>query len=192
MAVGRLDVRAHPAQRLGDPLHRPARERLVADELEAALLAGEDAREQAHERAGVAAVDRLVGRPQPAQADAVDADVSTSSSSTSTPSARTAAIADSVSPERPKPRITRLAVRDRAEQHRAVGDRLVARDGDVARERDATGSTFISSDRRDDDAVALASSSAAARSASPSPATSIVERRRRARARSAAARSPRC
>ena len=58
MAVGRLDARAHPAQRLVDP-DRPRRQGLVARQLEAALLAGEDTAQQAEHGAGVPAVDRL-------------------------------------------------------------------------------------------------------------------------------------
>ena len=72
VAVRRLDPRAHAPQRLGDPLHRPRRERFVADELEAALLAREDAGQEPHERARVQAVDGFVGRAKPAQADPVD------------------------------------------------------------------------------------------------------------------------
>ena len=80
-------TRPHRAQRLGDPLHRAARQRLVADELERALLAGEDARAQPHERARVPAVERAGGLPEPAQARAVDAHRSPSTS-TPAPSAR--------------------------------------------------------------------------------------------------------
>ena len=54
---------------------------------------------------------------------------------TSAPSARTAASVDSVSAERPKPRIARLAVGDGADEQRAVRDRLVAGDREVALER---------------------------------------------------------
>ena len=69
VAVRRLDRAAHPAERLGDAFHRPSGERRVADELEPALLAGEDAGEQAHERARVPAVDRRGRRAQPVRPD---------------------------------------------------------------------------------------------------------------------------
>ena len=71
-AVGRGDRRSHLGQRVDDPPHRAAGERLVAGELEAAVLEGEDPGDEAHERAGVAAVERCVGRAEAAQADAAD------------------------------------------------------------------------------------------------------------------------
>ena len=67
-----VERRPHPAERLDDPPHRPARERLVADELEPSLLEGEHARDQADERPGVPAVDRRVRGPEAAQPGAVD------------------------------------------------------------------------------------------------------------------------
>ena len=61
--VRRLDARSHRCERLGDPAHRPRGERLVAAELELLpRLPGEDACDQADERARVAAVDRLLRR----------------------------------------------------------------------------------------------------------------------------------
>jgi hypothetical protein len=57
MPIGRLHGRPHPPQRRRDPLHRTRGQRLVAGERELALLPREDAGQQAHERAGVAAVD---------------------------------------------------------------------------------------------------------------------------------------
>ena len=67
-------ARAHAAERLGDPLHRPPRERLVARQLEApAVLAREDPGDEADERAGVRAVDRAPRRMQPAEPLAEDA-----------------------------------------------------------------------------------------------------------------------
>ena len=102
------------------------------------------------------AVDRPAGRAQPAQALAEDAQ-------------RVVAVLVDRDAERAhrrdrrlgvgraaEARDPRLAVADRAEQHRAVRDRLVARHGDVPDERGCTGSTLSFVDhRRDDDAVAL-------------------------------------
>ena len=86
-------------------------------------------------RTSVPALPQSIGavrRAQPAQADAVDASVSTSSSSTSTPSARTAR-ERRLGVARAAPAADeRLALGERADQQRAVRDRLVARDGDVA------------------------------------------------------------
>ena len=63
---------AHLGQRVGDAPHRPAADALVAVQRERALLAGQQAGQQAHQRAGVADVDRALRRAQPAEADAVD------------------------------------------------------------------------------------------------------------------------
>ena len=104
VAVRRLEASAHAAEWLGDPTHRPPRERLVARQLEAlTVLSGEDAGDQPDERPGVRAVDRPPRRAQPTEAlpehaervGAVLVDVH--------PRARTAAIVASVSAERPKP-----------------------------------------------------------------------------------------
>ena len=55
--VARLDARAHQAQRLGDPVHGPPADRLVAVERpDAARLPREPARQQPHQRARVAHV----------------------------------------------------------------------------------------------------------------------------------------
>ena len=73
MPVVGLDARAHAAERLGDPLHRPGAERRVAGQLELLpVLAREDPGEQADERAGVGAVDRPARRGEAAQALAED------------------------------------------------------------------------------------------------------------------------
>ena len=131
MAVRRLDRGAHLPQRLGDALHRPRRERLVAGQLEASALARRAT--PASSRISVPGVRR--SRPCPTRSPRRPTPCTTSSSSatssTSTPSARTASIVDCVSPERPKPVHVRLALAERAEQHGAVRDRLVAGHGDV-------------------------------------------------------------
>ncbi len=134
MAFGRRDRSPHPPQRLGYALHRPRRERLVADELEPALLSGDEPGEESHERARVAAVDRRVRRTQPAETDAVDAksvDV----------------VLDHLDSERTDGRDRRLRVRrateardarlplaDGADEDGAVRDGLVAGHGDVSDE----------------------------------------------------------
>ena len=108
-------------------LHRPARERLVADELERAVLEGEQARDQPRERAGVAAVDRRAGARRPRRPTPCTTSVSTSVLVDLRRRARaTAASVDSVSPERPKPRIARLAV-GRARRAAARGARSTCR-----------------------------------------------------------------
>ncbi len=133
--VRRLELRTHPAERVGDPSHRAPRERLVAGQLERlAYLSGQDPGDQAHERACVRAVDRPPGPAEAAQALAEDAQ-------------RAGPVLVDLHAERPhrgdrrlgvgraaEPRDARLAVADRADQHRAVRDRLVARHGDVPHE----------------------------------------------------------
>src|SRR5581483_10831827 len=73
VAVGEGDMRPHLLERLADPLHRPARERGIADQREAALLWREQARDHAHRGAGVAAVQRMIDRNH-AAADTADLD----------------------------------------------------------------------------------------------------------------------
>ncbi len=133
--VGRLHAGAHLPQRLGDPLLGPARERLVADELESPLLAGQDPGGEPHNRPGVAEVERGIRRAQPVQADPADEN-------------RLRAVVVDLGPELPDDRERRLrvgsapeavdsalAVRDRAEQHRALGDPLHPRNRDRALDR---------------------------------------------------------
>ncbi len=131
MSVGRLHGGTHAPERLGDALHRARGERRVADELDASLLPREQPGDEAHERPRVAAVDGRIARPEPVEADA-------------THPQRVGALVDDVDAERahrgdrrlgvrraPEARHERLALADRAEQHRAVRDRLVARHCDV-------------------------------------------------------------
>ena len=135
MTVGCLDPSAHLPQRLGDPLLRSARERLVADQLEPTLLAGEDARREAQDRPRVSEVERLLRRTQAAQADSADAN-------------RLGAVVVDLDPELPDDRERRLRVRrspeavdpalpvrDRAEQHGALRDPFHPRHGDGALDR---------------------------------------------------------
>ncbi len=134
-AAGRLDGGAHRAQRLGDALHRPRPERLVAGELEAAVLAGEDAREQARERAGVRAVDRPVRGAQPAQPDALDAELVVRGLLDHDAERAHCAERRLGVGRAPEAADAGLALRESAEQDGPVRDRLVPGDGDVARQR---------------------------------------------------------
>ena len=69
VAVRRLDACAHAAERLGDRAPSAARESDSSPvSSKRPVLPGEDAGEQPHERAGVAAVDRPPRRAQPAEA----------------------------------------------------------------------------------------------------------------------------
>ena len=66
-----LQLGAHLGERLGDPVDRAAADGLIAVERERApVLRGEPAGQQAHQRAGVADVDRLLGLARLAQAGA--------------------------------------------------------------------------------------------------------------------------
>jgi hypothetical protein len=73
LAAGGLDARTHLGERFGDPIHRTPPERVVACQLEAPLLPGEEAGEETQGRAGVAAVDRAWRLAQAAKANSVDA-----------------------------------------------------------------------------------------------------------------------
>ena len=135
VAVGRLDGRAHLTQRIGDPVERAPRERLVSDELEAPALAGQETRQEAHEGAGVPAVDRprrLAEAPETDSGDVntVAVELHLGSERPGRVDRRERVLRDSEPVERALP------VRDRAEEHSPVGDGLVARHGDVAGERD--------------------------------------------------------
>ena len=97
-ALARLDPRAHQRQRLGDPVDRTPADRVVAVELEArALLEGEPARQQPHQGAGVADVDRLVLRERVAHAAPADHQLAVVARSTIAPSWVTAASVERVS-----------------------------------------------------------------------------------------------
>ena len=156
VALGRFDARAHLAQRHGDPLLRPRRERLVADERELALLAGEDARDEAHQRAGVAAVERLGGRDEPAQPAPVHPhdvvgdvdDLDTELTRDGDRRLRVGGATEAAD--------LGFAVGDRAEQDAALADPLHARHLDRAAKRDERldEQSFVDHRRRND-AVAL-------------------------------------
>ena len=134
-AVRRLHGRGHQPQRLGDPLHRPRAERLVAGELEPALLPGEQAGKQAHQRARVAAVERLLRRCQAAQAAAEDAQrlgvglVDADAEIADRLDRRLGVLGPAEAGD------TRLALSHRRQEDGAVRERLVAGDGDVAGDR---------------------------------------------------------
>jgi hypothetical protein len=71
--AGRLDHGAHPPQWLGDPVHGPEADRLVAVERERMpALPRQPAGQQPHQRAGVADVDLHAGRLRVAQAHPPD------------------------------------------------------------------------------------------------------------------------
>ena len=133
MAVRRLDLRAHPPQRLGDALHRPGRERLVARQRERAVLEGEQPDDQPRERAGVAAVDRGDCSPRRPSAvhDELVAVVVDLGAERAHRGERRLGVARAAEAAHDG-----LAVGDGAEQQRPVRDRLVAGHGEVPVERD--------------------------------------------------------
>src|ERR1035441_10055948 len=59
-----MNLSAHPGQGLYDAPHGTARERLVSDQFRSERLAGDDARQHPHGRAGIAAIEWRVGGPQ--------------------------------------------------------------------------------------------------------------------------------
>ena len=103
------DVGAHQPERRRDAVDRPAADRGVAVDHEACRrLPGEQARQEAHQRARVRDVERAGRLAQAAQADAVDDEVAASSTrSTRAPSDATAASVASVSALAPNPRTAR-------------------------------------------------------------------------------------
>ena len=134
-SVRRCDARAHSRERLGDAVHRSRAERVVAGEDEGAVLACEDAGQQAQEGSRVAAIDRVAGRAQSPQADSVHDELVV----------RFLVNRDTERADRVERRLgvarapelahARLAVRQCADEERAVGDRLVPGNGYVPDER---------------------------------------------------------
>jgi len=121
-------------QRLDHAPHRPPPERGVAVQSRRERPAGEDAGEQPHRRAGIAAVDDFLGRAEPLPAFAFDREQ---------PIVAGNFYAESL--ERLDRTVVVLApreigdparaVRDRGENDGAMADRLVAGDGDLAAQR---------------------------------------------------------
>ena len=134
-AVRRLDVRSHSLQGFGDTVHGTGAERLVAGELEAPFLSGEDPGEKPHQRARVAGVDRGIRLLQSAEPDAVDDELVV----------REVVYLDAERADGVDRRLrvggaseaahVRLAVGQRADEDAAVGDGLVPGHGDVSGER---------------------------------------------------------
>ena len=134
-AVRRLDARAHSLQRFGDTVHRSCAERLVAGELEAPFLPGEDSREEPHQRARVAGVDGGIRLLQSAEPDAVDDELVV----------REVVYLDAERADGVDRRLrvggaseaahVRLALGERPDEDAAVGDGLVPGHGDVPGER---------------------------------------------------------
>ena len=129
-----FDRRPHLAQRRRHPPHRPPRERGVAPHLGLERPPGQEAQQEADRRPRVAAVERLGRFVQPGEPDAGDA--------------RLTGLELDVDAERPQrrrrrqvvapvPEAARLddTVAERAEQQRAVGDRLVTGDPAAAAQR---------------------------------------------------------
>ena len=181
VAVRRLDLRAHHQQRHRDPIHRPGAERLVPGQHEPPLLTGEDAREQAHECAGIAAIDRGVGFPEALQTDSIDAnnvDVRVVHAGSQHPQRarsrlgvlRSAEVADLA-----------LALGECSEEQRAVRDRLRARHRDVADERRGRFDAHRPS-RRPCPSARTARESRRRSAGSPPPGSAAPRRRERARA----------
>jgi hypothetical protein len=132
--VRRLHACPHPLQGLGNPLEWTPAERLVPDQLEPSLLTGQDAREEPHQRPRVLAIDRAAGRPQSAQARPRDA--------------RSRPVQLDLGAERSHGGDGRqdvvgetnaangaLSVGDGCQQERAMRNRLVSRNGEIAAHR---------------------------------------------------------
>ena len=71
MVIGRVNFCAHFAQRFHDALHRPPRQRFIANHFAEERLRCNNARQHAHGRAGVAAIKLSQGGLE-LRSDAVD------------------------------------------------------------------------------------------------------------------------
>ena len=104
----------------------------VAGELETAALSGEDAGEQPHQRARVAATDWSVGRRQPTQPDAVHHELVVGGLVHLDAEAADGGDRRLGVGRAPESLHVRLVLAERTDQHGAVRDRLVTGDGDVS------------------------------------------------------------
>ena len=135
----RVDARAHHLQRHRDALHRPAHQRLIADQRGIEALRREQPHHQAHRRAGIAHVERRRRGCETVHARAVQQHLG----------GCRALDAHAERPQRARRGEAVLAVEEaadvrvargeRAEHQRAVRDRLVARHGERAGDAAARG-----------------------------------------------------
>ena len=131
MTVERLHTRAHAPKGLRHALHRTARERLVANELEPSLLPGDEPGQEPHQRSGVPAVDGGSGLDETAQADTVHrhrVDIVLLHLDSESPDGGDGGLGVGRPAESADPR---LALAQRADEHGSVRDGLVARHRDV-------------------------------------------------------------
>ena len=133
-----LDPRAPFPERVHHPLHRPPRQRRVADEPRREGLTREHAGQEAHRRPRVAAVDLALWRAEPSKTDAVDddragllVDLRHDAHRAKRPERREVVLAE----RPPSARDARTPRGDAGEQDRAMHDALVPRHGDAADER---------------------------------------------------------
>ena len=138
VAARAADRRSHARERIGDTPHRPASERGIAVEPTRERTAREDTAEEAHGGARVAAIDRLRRRHEAVPAAPVDAQLVAALVDDDTERAARGLRRLIVLAPRKTP-YGRLAAGDRAEEERAVRDRLVARHRDRAAQRPARG-----------------------------------------------------
>jgi len=131
-AVPRVDACAHAGERLGDAAHRPARERGIADERAVEALPGEQAGEQAHAGAGVAAIERLRTAAQAIQTHAVHDALAVARRLDPHAELRHDGRGGAGVLAFQETADARGALRDRSQHQRAVRDRLVARHRELA------------------------------------------------------------
>ena len=130
-----IDPCAHLRQRAGDTAHRAAGQRLIADQRAVERLARQQAGQQAHAGAGIAAVQRCLRCFQAVDTDAMhDAlrraggfDAHTQLAEDARGGAGVLAFQEAFD--------MRSAIGQRGEHHRAVRDRLVAGNGQAALQR---------------------------------------------------------
>jgi hypothetical protein len=129
------------AKRFGHPPHRSLRQRGIADQHAVEALRRQQAGEQAHAGAGIAAIQHAIGGPQPVDTDAMHDsprrrrgfDAHAESREDRRGGARVLAFQETLD--------GRDAIGQRGEHHRAMRDRLVAGDIQRAAQR-ATGRRY--------------------------------------------------
>jgi hypothetical protein len=135
MAIIGVDARAHRHERLGDPPHRPRRQRGIAHQHAVEALAGQQPGQQTHRGTGIAAIQRAIGRLQTVDANAMDdaharlrrIDAHPQLAKDRHGRTRVGAFEETVDP--------RHAIGQRRQHDRAVRNRLVAGDRELAAQR---------------------------------------------------------
>jgi len=131
-AAVRVDACTHAAQRLGNALHGPPHQRLIANQRRIEARRCEQPHHEAHGRAGITHIERCRGCAQPAGTPAPHPDFGLCRPLDGHTERGEGACSCQAVLAREEAADTRLPLRERTEHQGAVRDRLVTRDGEGA------------------------------------------------------------